>query len=80
MRSCEGQLSKAALALYDSAGTAFLARMAEAEDLLKQALLTFRHDHWDDTMQHGRGCKICLKQQEVSKKVYTFLKGEGVKA
>lgn len=32
---------------------------------LKNAVATFRHDHWDNTMQHGKGCNVCISQSVV---------------
>lgn len=58
-------------ALSTTAGAAFLVRIKTMEAALKAAVEamekskdTFGHEHWDETMEHGKGCPKCIKQTE----------------
>lgn len=52
-----------------------------APDLLaacKESLQMMGHQHWDDTMQRGKGCKLCLKQFEIASRIRAAIaKAEG---
>jgi hypothetical protein len=35
--------------------------------VIEKCLDSFGHQHWDETMEHGQGCHLCLKQREARK-------------
>lgn len=44
----------------------------------KESLQMMGHQHWDDTMQRGKGCKLCLKQFEIASRIRAAIaKAEG---
>lgn len=58
--------------------------LVELSELLRQYSATMGHNHWDNTMQHGAGCPMCILQREYRDKVTNVLqlahqKGIGVK-
>lgn len=34
------------------------------------------HSHWDNTLQYGAGCPLCIKQREVYEAVRITLEGK----
>ncbi len=43
---------------------------AKMWSVIGDCLDTFGHNHWDDTMEHGRGCPLCIKQREARSKAH----------
>ena len=47
--------------------------LAAEKEVMKKALkLVYDmagHNHWDNTMQHGAGCPLCIKQREIIQKI-----------
>lgn len=44
-------------------------QLEKALDALKLVPQMMGHEHWDNTMQHGIGCPICIRQREILEQI-----------